>query len=128
MQPACLPKFNASANVSGWAGKPALVSGFGVLRQLLFHGVDILASVMQYVFLPVLTMEQCRDQHENAWNPKTRYNISDDMFCAGYMSKKFLKQERDSCGGDSGGPLVVFEKEEEREEEEEEKQGVLHFG
>ncbi|MBF0450444.1 MAG: serine protease [Candidatus Magnetomorum sp.] len=50
---------------------------------------------LMQVVLPVVSMEQCIDS--------TTYQITDNMFCAGYT-----QGQKDACDGDSGGPFVVY--------------------
>ncbi|XP_040354377.1 uncharacterized protein LOC121045539 [Ixodes scapularis] len=54
-------------------------------------------DTLQEVPLPVLTTEECR--RRTLFLPL--YNITENMFCAGYE-----RGGRDACLGDSGGPLM----------------------
>uniref|UniRef100_A0A182QZ99 Peptidase S1 domain-containing protein n=1 Tax=Anopheles farauti TaxID=69004 RepID=A0A182QZ99_9DIPT len=74
---------------SGFApGTMANVTGWG-LRSV----PDTLPEILQWVDVPLITMEQCRSSWPAEW-------ITEDMLCTGQPG-------RDTCGGDSGGPLVI---------------------
>ncbi|KAK7151586.1 hypothetical protein R3I94_008045 [Phoxinus phoxinus] len=68
------------------AGEQCLVSGWG---KTGCHR----ASVLQCLNLPVLSRAKCRRAYGA--------NITENMFCAGFM-----EGGKDSCQGDSGGPVV----------------------
>ncbi|XP_048024860.1 trypsin-2-like isoform X1 [Megalobrama amblycephala] len=68
------------------AGEQCLVSGWGRTG----NGI---ASALQCLKLPVLSMTQCKGAYGTF--------ITKNMFCAGFM-----EGGKDSCQGDSGGPVV----------------------
>ena len=55
------------------------------------------ADTLQEVEVPLITTNRCRKRA--IFSPS--YNITNDMFCAG-----FDRGGRDACSGDSGGPLM----------------------
>lgn len=55
---------------------------------------------MQEVQVPVISTEECRKR--TIFLPL--YNITEEMFCAGYD-----RGGRDACLGDSGGPFICPE-------------------
>uniref|UniRef100_A0A3P9JBR0 trypsin n=1 Tax=Oryzias latipes TaxID=8090 RepID=A0A3P9JBR0_ORYLA len=59
----------------------------------------VLADVLQYVKLPVVSQDECRASYASR---SVGYNITDSMFCAG-----FPEGGRDTCLGDSGGAFVI---------------------
>uniref|UniRef100_A0A1Y9IV55 Peptidase S1 domain-containing protein n=1 Tax=Anopheles minimus TaxID=112268 RepID=A0A1Y9IV55_9DIPT len=74
---------------SGFApGTGANVTGWGLQSV-----PNSLPLELQFVEIPLITMEQCRSSWPAEW-------IMEDMLCAGQPG-------RDTCGGDSGGPLVI---------------------
>uniref|UniRef100_A0A182MWY8 Peptidase S1 domain-containing protein n=1 Tax=Anopheles culicifacies TaxID=139723 RepID=A0A182MWY8_9DIPT len=74
---------------SGFApGTGANVTGWG-----LQSAPNSLPLELQFVEIPLISMEQCRSGWPTEW-------ITEDMMCAGQPG-------RDTCGGDSGGPLVI---------------------
>lgn len=54
-----------------------------------------LADHLQKLYVPILDQEACKTSY-------MEFNITDEMFCAGY-----LNATKDACTGDSGGPLVL---------------------
>ncbi|XP_078507402.1 serine protease 1-like [Lissotriton helveticus] len=71
------------------AGSQCLVSGWGNLRT---SGVQY-PKALQCLDLPVLSSASCHQAYPG--------QITDNMFCAGY-----LEGGKDACQGDSGGPMV----------------------
>ncbi|XP_061073373.1 mannan-binding lectin serine protease 1 isoform X1 [Conger conger] len=57
------------------------------------------SDVLQYVKLPVVEQEECRSSYASRYR---KYNITENMFCAG-----FFEGGRDTCLGDSGGAFVM---------------------
>lgn len=57
------------------------------------------SDVLQYVKLPVVSQEACRSSYASR---SARYNITHNMFCAG-----FFQGGADTCLGDSGGAFVM---------------------
>ena len=55
------------------------------------------ADTLQEVEVPLISTNRCR--RRAIFIPS--YNITNDMFCAG-----FDRGGRDACSGDSGGPLM----------------------
>ncbi|XP_056343653.1 enteropeptidase isoform X2 [Oenanthe melanoleuca] len=85
IQPICLPEKNQqflpgiNCSIAGWGG----ISSEGPT-----------SNVLQEAEVPLLSNEKCQQ-----WMPK--YNITENMLCAGYDMGGI-----DSCQGDSGGPLT----------------------
>ena len=71
---------------------PMTVAGWGVLQE----GSASLATVLQEVKVPVVSVSRCRQALGD-------YDITDNMLCAGGV------EGQDSCKGDSGGPLMGVE-------------------
>lgn len=57
------------------------------------------SDILQYVKLPVVSQGECRASYSSR---SVSYNITDNMFCAG-----FFEGGRDTCLGDSGGAFVT---------------------
>lgn len=57
------------------------------------------ADVLQFVKLPVVLQDECRASYASR---SGAYNVTDNMFCAG-----FAEGGRDTCLGDSGGAFVM---------------------
>ncbi|XP_053363133.1 mannan-binding lectin serine protease 1 isoform X1 [Clarias gariepinus] len=82
--------------VAGWGiNMPNIsASGSGISFDL-----GVVSEVLQYVKLPVVAQEEC----EASYNARSAsYNITENMFCAG-----FYEGGRDTCLGDSGGGFVI---------------------
>ncbi|XP_049527910.1 LOW QUALITY PROTEIN: uncharacterized protein LOC119462121 [Dermacentor silvarum] len=91
IRPICLPS-------DGETERPRHTSfcvavGWGKLLEV----GRLFPDTLQEVPLPVLTTEECR--RRTLFLPL--YNITENMFCAGYE-----RGGRDACLGDSGGPLM----------------------
>ena len=69
------------------------------------------SDVLQYVKLPVVEQGECEESYASR---SLTYNITHNMFCAG-----FYEGGRDTCLGDSGGAFVM---------QDEEQQGWAVFG
>lgn len=78
----------SSLNASSSSGPSSLTSDPGPTSDLL-----------QYVKLPVVSQEECQASYASR---SARYNITRNMFCAG-----FSEGGRDTCLGDSGGAFVM---------------------
>lgn len=57
------------------------------------------SDLLQYVKLPVVPQDECQASYASR---SLDYNITDNMFCAG-----FYEGGRDTCLGDSGGAFVM---------------------
>lgn len=57
------------------------------------------SDLLQYVKLPVVSQDACQASYASR---SVRYNITDNMFCAGYF-----EGGQDTCLGDSGGAFVM---------------------
>lgn len=57
------------------------------------------SDLLQYVKLPVVAQDECQASYTSR---SVNYNITDNMFCAG-----FYEGGRDTCLGDSGGAFVM---------------------
>ncbi|XP_069753793.1 mannan-binding lectin serine protease 1 isoform X8 [Narcine bancroftii] len=106
VMPLCLPSLlqemeGPSPNTLG------LVAGWGITNSNLTmedgFGSDqaALSNILQYVKLPVTLQAECRSSYESR---SDSYNVTDNMFCAG-----FYEGGRDTCLGDSGGAFITFE-------------------
>ncbi|XP_077396591.1 mannan-binding lectin serine protease 1 isoform X2 [Festucalex cinctus] len=70
-----------------------VVAGWGVSHP------DVTSDLLQFVRLPVVPQGECRASYAARAGG---YNVSDNMFCAG-----FYEGGRDTCLGDSGGAFVA---------------------
>ncbi|XP_027846706.2 trypsin-like [Aphis gossypii] len=88
LQPACLP----ASGFERWKRKPKMcvVIGWGKVKSQDSYGSKILREAR----VPIVGQRTCRAAY---W----RYQITDNMFCAGYRDGR-----SDTCSGDSGGPLL----------------------
>ncbi|XP_044057497.1 mannan-binding lectin serine protease 1 isoform X1 [Siniperca chuatsi] len=57
------------------------------------------SDILQYVKLPVVSQDECQASYTSR---SVSYNITDNMFCAG-----FFEGGQDTCLGDSGGAFVM---------------------
>ncbi|XP_041270722.1 enteropeptidase [Onychostruthus taczanowskii] len=85
IQPICLPEKNQQF----LPGINCSIAGWGDIRN---EGPS--SNILQEAEVPLLSNEKCQQ-----WMPK--YNITENMLCAGYDMGGI-----DSCQGDSGGPLT----------------------
>ncbi|XP_014739106.1 PREDICTED: enteropeptidase isoform X3 [Sturnus vulgaris] len=85
IQPICLPEKNQQF----LPGINCSIAGWGKIEN---EGPT--SNVLQEAEVPLLSNEKCQQ-----WMPK--YNITENMLCAGYDVGGI-----DSCQGDSGGPLT----------------------
>ncbi|XP_045482622.1 uncharacterized protein LOC123686492 isoform X2 [Harmonia axyridis] len=91
VRPVCLPKAEESLEDD----VQCTILGWGQLSEVgrIFH-------TLQEVQVPVISTEECRKR--TIFLPL--YNITEEMFCAGYD-----RGGRDACLGDSGGPFICPE-------------------
>ncbi|XP_059846858.1 mannan-binding lectin serine protease 1 isoform X2 [Hypanus sabinus] len=105
VMPLCLPSLretdgplpNTLGVVAGWGiTDPNVTIDDGI-------GGDqaMLSDVLQYVKLPVTLQAECKSSYESR---SDTYNVTDNMFCAG-----FYEGGRDTCLGDSGGAFITFD-------------------
>uniref|UniRef100_A0A8C7D2M7 MBL associated serine protease 1 n=1 Tax=Oncorhynchus kisutch TaxID=8019 RepID=A0A8C7D2M7_ONCKI len=93
VRPVCLPPPQGKDRPqSPQLNTLGLVAGWGISNPN--------ASVA-YVKLPVVAQEECKASYASR---SINYNITDNMFCAG-----FYEGGRDTCLGDSGGAFVMEE-------------------
>ncbi|XP_062872542.1 mannan-binding lectin serine protease 1 [Trichomycterus rosablanca] len=92
--PSPLP--NTLGVVAGWGINTASASASNK-RMNLNSGT--VSNVLQYVKLPVVAQEKCQASYSLR---SVNYNITENMFCAG-----FYEGGRDTCLGDSGGAFVI---------------------
>ena len=96
------PLPNSLGVVAGWgisnlnssSGDPPLTSD-----PTLTSDPMLTSDLLQYVKLPVVTQDECEASYASR---SVSYNITDNMFCAG-----FFQGGRDTCLGDSGGAFVM---------------------
>ncbi|KAK9889389.1 hypothetical protein WA026_004663 [Henosepilachna vigintioctopunctata] len=92
IRPVCLPKLEESLEDD----VQCTILGWGQLSEV----GRIFPDTLQEVQLPVISTSECRKR--TVFLPL--YNITEEMFCAGYD-----RGGRDACLGDSGGPLICPE-------------------
>lgn len=90
-----LPQPHTLGLVAGWGISNPNVSMDDAVASDPAEASDIL----QYVKLPVVDQEECRNSYASRFR---QYNITENMFCAG-----FYEGGRDTCLGDSGGAFVM---------------------
>ncbi|XP_051934401.1 mannan-binding lectin serine protease 1 isoform X2 [Hippocampus zosterae] len=93
VRPVCLPLPPQSDISAPPPGSLGVVAGWGVSHP------DTTSDLLQFVRLPVVPQDECRDSYAARAGS---YNVSDNMFCAG-----FYEGGRDTCLGDSGGAFVA---------------------
>ncbi|XP_071961348.1 transmembrane protease serine 9-like [Antedon mediterranea] len=89
VRPICLPTNNLTERIMK-PRKHGRVSGWGDIRE---NGPR--PRFMNEVYLPIVGQRKCISS--------TTYNVTDNMFCAGYKQKL-----KDACQGDSGGPFSIL--------------------
>ncbi|CAM9383880.1 unnamed protein product [Lampetra planeri] len=89
IQPVCLPE----GREQFFPGTLCYVAGWG-----LINNAGASPDVLQEAGVPLVSHTKCQDDWRN------RFDISDNMVCAG-----FAEGGSDTCGGDSGGPLMCEE-------------------
>lgn len=85
--------------VAGWGISSINSSSFSSSPSVLLSDGGVTSDLLQYVKLPVVAQEECRASYASR---SGSYNITDNMFCAG-----FFQGGRDTCLGDSGGAFVM---------------------
>ncbi|GAB6019517.1 hypothetical protein CHUAL_001093 [Chamberlinius hualienensis] len=93
VRPICLPSLSEESIVNG---RMCTVIGWGQLQET----GHVFPDTLQEVDLPVFDAAECRKKTFFLHS----YQITDNMFCAG-----FDRGGRDACLGDSGGPLLCEE-------------------
>ncbi|MEQ2253424.1 hypothetical protein ILYODFUR_031931, partial [Ilyodon furcidens] len=99
--PICLPPAHSQDHPSLLLPHSlGLVAGWGISNASSTPSPSLLTSdLLQYVKLPVVPLDECRASYTLR---SVSYNITDNMFCAG-----FFQGGRDTCLGDSGGAFVM---------------------
>ncbi|MEQ2166029.1 hypothetical protein GOODEAATRI_023335 [Goodea atripinnis] len=99
--PICLPPAHSQDHPSFLLPHSlGLVAGWGISNASSTPSPSPLTSdLLQYVKLPVVPLDECRASYTLR---SVSYNITDNMFCAG-----FFQGGRDTCLGDSGGAFVM---------------------
>ncbi|XP_028320211.1 mannan-binding lectin serine protease 1 isoform X2 [Gouania willdenowi] len=83
--------------VAGWGISNA--NGSSPDPMSMTSDLGVTSDLLQYVKLPVVPQAECTASYASR---SISYNVTDNMFCAG-----FLQGGRDTCLGDSGGAFVV---------------------
>ncbi|XP_051520829.1 mannan-binding lectin serine protease 1 isoform X1 [Myxocyprinus asiaticus] len=105
VRPVCLPrpgkeghelKPNTLGVVAGWGINTANTSSS---TSGLTSDSGAVSDLLQYVKLPVVPQDECKASYASR---SINYNITSNMFCAG-----FYEGGRDTCLGDSGGAFVI---------------------
>lgn len=88
-----------------------IVAGWGISRlnissstspsspSPLSSDLGMTSDLLQYVKLPVVSQDECQSSYASR---PVGYNITNNMFCAG-----FFQGGQDTCLGDSGGAFVM---------------------
>lgn len=92
------PLPNSLGVVAGWGISSPNGSSPGSPSSLS-SDPGLTSDLLQYVKLPVVSQDECESSYASR---SARYNITANMFCAG-----FLEGGRDTCLGDSGGAFVM---------------------
>uniref|UniRef100_A0A7N6BCP5 Mannan-binding lectin serine peptidase 1 n=1 Tax=Anabas testudineus TaxID=64144 RepID=A0A7N6BCP5_ANATE len=85
----------SNSNASLSSGDPPTLT----LEPAAAADPSVTSDLLQYVKLPVVPQDECRESYTSR---SVSYNITDNMFCAG-----FFDGGRDTCLGDSGGAFVM---------------------
>lgn len=107
VRPVCLPsprgndqtQFplpNMLGVVAGWGINNASASAS---RQRMNLNFGEMSNVLQYVKLPIVSQDECQASYSSR---SVNYNITENMFCAGFYEGGY-----DTCLGDSGGAFVM---------------------
>uniref|UniRef100_A0A8C4GI55 Mannan-binding lectin serine protease 1 n=1 Tax=Dicentrarchus labrax TaxID=13489 RepID=A0A8C4GI55_DICLA len=89
------PHPNSLGVVAGWGISNLNSSSPGSDPPTLTSDLGMTSDLLQYVKLPVVPQDECQASYASR---SVSYNITDNMFCAG-----FFEGGRDTCLGDSGG-------------------------
>ncbi|MBN3294234.1 MASP1 protease, partial [Polypterus senegalus] len=104
IMPVCLPTTDQSETepqpqalglVAGWGLSNPNVS----MDEATSSDFGTVSDVLQYVKLPVVMHTECKTSYESR---SGSYNITNNMFCAGYY-----EGGKDTCLGDSGGAFIM---------------------
>ncbi|XP_015217030.2 mannan-binding lectin serine protease 1 isoform X1 [Lepisosteus oculatus] len=104
VMPICLPPANQDSS-SPHPNTLGLVAGWGISKpnvsmdNTVSSDVGMVSNVLQYVKLPVVPETECKSSYASR---SGKYNITKNMFCAGYY-----EGGKDTCLGDSGGAFVM---------------------
>nr|XP_057936451.1 mannan-binding lectin serine protease 1 [Doryrhamphus excisus] len=105
IRPICLPPPQRQDDApTPLPNSVGVVAGWGISdpsSDILTPDPGTTSDLLQYVKLPVVSEDECRASYTSR---SGGYNISDNMFCAG-----FYEGGRDTCLGDSGGAFVMEE-------------------
>uniref|UniRef100_A0A8C2WRH5 MBL associated serine protease 1 n=1 Tax=Cyclopterus lumpus TaxID=8103 RepID=A0A8C2WRH5_CYCLU len=97
IRPVCLPPpKNQCKERFIWS---LLFAGWGISNFNTTSSSKMTSDLLQYVKLPVVSQDECEGSYASR---SVSYNITDNMFCAG-----FLEGGKDTCLGDSGGAFVM---------------------
>uniref|UniRef100_A0A8C2YYY5 MBL associated serine protease 1 n=1 Tax=Cyclopterus lumpus TaxID=8103 RepID=A0A8C2YYY5_CYCLU len=95
--PSPLP--NTLGLVAGWGISNFNTTSSSSDPSKLTADPEMTSDLLQYVKLPVVSQDECEGSYASR---SVSYNITDNMFCAG-----FLEGGKDTCLGDSGGAFVM---------------------
>ncbi|KAM9359736.1 mannan-binding lectin serine protease 1 [Symphorus nematophorus] len=97
--PSPLP--NSLGVVAGWgiSNLNTSSSSLSSSSSTLSSDLAMTSDLLQYVKLPVVSQDECQASYASR---SISYNITNNMFCAG-----FFEGGRDTCLGDSGGAFVM---------------------
>ncbi|XP_066565808.1 mannan-binding lectin serine protease 1 isoform X1 [Amia ocellicauda] len=104
IMPICLPPTNQESS-SPQPNTLGLVAGWGIsnpnisMDNTVSSDLGTVSDVLQYVKLPVVLQTECQSSYASR---SGSYNITDNMFCAG-----FYEGGKDTCLGDSGGAFTM---------------------
>lgn len=64
------------------------------------------SEILNKVSLPVVSRKSCESRYRDLDLFGIPENITENMFCAGYIEDGDVPNDKDTCQGDSGGPIV----------------------
>lgn len=107
LRPVCLPKPGVEGHVlMPLPNTLGIVAGWGIntanasaSTSGLSSDSSVVSELLQYVKLPVVPQDECKASYASR---SVNYNITSNMFCAG-----FYEGGQDTCLGDSGGAFVT---------------------